>query len=245
MKPERVVEPPIPFEGSPCDWLLSRDPDTKRWLTLHRDEVAELGAAAISLAALRYIKYKHEAYYGGQDKWALWAGVDESTIKRHQNILVEGGYIKLDGRHGPLYNRYKLSRKAPVIEDNDAYSVLPLGFLSRVKPLNDRITFSLVVSSFRRAEGIFRKIYPDLEMNEQDFFDNVSHYECNLHQSTHGELFRLTTTTAAKWGVSERGFRDAKNRLRKQELIESGGSDETYIMPSGRSAQFSEIASWF
>lgn len=268
MKPERVVEPPIPFEGSPCDWIFSSDRSSGRWLKLYRSEVAELGAAAISLAALRHIKYKHEAYFGGQDEWALWAGVDESTIKRHINILVDGGYVERDGRQGPRHRRYKLSRKEPVTHKNEDFAVLPLGFLSRVTTFTQRIVFAITISKCRTAIGIIKKngsnpfdeegvfavfeqtasylreaTEAQVKANDKRLVE--SHYEdeyCVLHRTN---MFRLTSTDVIKWGVSKGAFVDAKSALNLAELIDVHGYEKTFIVPSGRRASFEQVASWF
>jgi hypothetical protein len=206
--------------------------------------VCELGAAAVSLAALRYLTHRHPAYFGGHDKWYLWAGVSESTLKRHANILVDSGYVRRDGRQGLRFRRYVLSRPKPSTSENDAYAVMPLGFLSRVLSYADTVVFSLVISSFRRAKGIMEKIYPNLTIDEEFCFTNCSRYESDFHPSKHGILFRLVASTAQSWGLSERVYFDAKRRLREQGLIEVFGSDGTYIVPSGRSAQFAAIADW-
>lgn len=178
MKSARVVDPPSEYAGAPCDWALRSEPDSDRWLKLHRYEVAYLGQAAVSLAALRYLPHNRDAYFGGHDRWRQLAGVSESTLQRHVKILIEKGYIVPDGRQGPRVHRYLLSRAEPKTDDdNDAFSVMPIGFLGRVPNFSERVVFSIVISSFRRAVGIIKKCIPVWKLTtKKSYFSLISHY---------------------------------------------------------------------
>jgi hypothetical protein len=245
MNSARVVEASTEYVDSPCDWVLRSEPSSDRWLKLYRDEAQELGAAAITLSALRYLTHRCPAYFGGHDEWELLAGVSGNTVTRHADILVDRGYIVRDGRQGPRYRRYKLLRPEPKTTANDAFSVMPLGFMSRVTSYADRVVFSLVVSSFRRAEGIMESIHPDITFDEEFLFTCFLRHEHDFHASKNGILFRLTAKTAQSWGISERVYFLAKKRLLKQGLIEVLGNDGTYVVPSGRSDKFAEIMELF
>ncbi len=239
----RDVEPPTEYVSTPCDWALCREPDSERWLKLYRDEVAYLGPAAVSLSALRYLTHKQDAYFGRHDRWEQWAGVSKSTLTRHVQILVEKGYIVRDGRQGLRVHRYLLSRAEPKTDDNDAFAVMPIGFLGRVQNFNERVVFSIVISSFRRAEGIIEQMYPGMVAGEEEFlFANfIRWHEFHLSPGRSG-LFGLVAKDVIKWGLSLRGYRDAKKQLRENGLIEVYGADETFVVPFGRTDQFDEIA---
>ena len=176
-----------------------------------RDAMIQVGAAAQTLAAVRRLAdAKSGAMFASVNVVASVACLSRSTVIRHLDMLVEGGWLTYRGREKRRTATYIVPRRLLRNDlEREKFAILPRWAAKLLPTWGERCVFALIVSRDRLCEWI----------DEGNGGANSDDPEEQGHAAAVERRVFSVATMATECGLNRETICEAKRKLVKRKLV--------------------------